>query len=84
MKISAEKWQEVWLRPLLAYQSGLEMDTPMAEEIESGLAGFTLDGILAVKDIDGQDANDWECVEMVHQLIEAARLTSLKIERAEG
>lgn len=80
MSITPEQWEEFFLNPMLAVADGAEAP----DEIESGLAGFTLDGILAVKAIDGQQATDWECVEMIHRLIEAARLASLKLERAEG
>jgi len=80
VSITPEQWEECFLDPMLAVANGAEAP----DEIGSGLAGFTLDGILAVKEIDGQKANDWECVEMVHRLIEAARLASLRLERADG
>jgi len=80
VSITPEQWEEFFLNPMLAVADGAEAP----DEIGSGLAGFTLDGIFAVKAIDGQEATDWECVEMIHRLIEAARLASLKLERAEG
>lgn len=82
MTITVAQWQEHFLDPLLAVVAGNEADPD--GELESGLAGFTLDGILAVKEIDGQEATDWDCVEMIHRLIEAARLASLKLERVDG
>lgn len=80
MSITPEQWEEFFLNPMLAVADGKEP----TDEIESGLAGFTLDGIFATKDIDGELATDWECVEMIWQLIETARLASLKLERADG
>lgn len=84
MTITVAQWQEHFLDPLLNVVAGNEVDPDSIDELESGLAGFTLDGILAVREIDGQEATDWDCVEMIHRLIEAARLASLKLERAEG
>lgn len=80
MSITPEQWEEFFLNPMLAVADGKEP----TDEIESGLAGFTMDAILATKEISGELATDWECVEMIHRLIEAARLASLKLERAEG
>jgi len=81
MSITPDQWKEFWLDPLRAVADGTE---PPSDDIDSGLAGFTLDGIAATMDIDGELANDWECVEMIWELIETARLASLKLERAEG
>lgn len=82
MSITPEQWQEFFLDPLLAVANG-DDPTMWADEVESGLAGFTMDAIIATKEISGELATDWECVEMIHRLIEAARLASLKLERAE-
>ena len=83
MSITPEQWQEFFLDPLLAIADGKD-PIMWADEIESGLAGFTMDAIIATKEISGELATDWECVEMIHRLIEAARLASLKLERVEG
>lgn len=72
--ITASDWHRTYLAPLIYVHGGL---IEPSEELESGFAGFVLDGILAVKDIDGEEANDWECVEMVAELVKYAK----KLER---
>jgi hypothetical protein len=47
--------------------------------MREGYAGFVLDGILAVKDIDGQEANDWECVELVEELTRYAMIMQNRV-----
>lgn len=75
MTITSKEWNIRYLAPLINVANGL---MEPSDELRSGFAGFVLDGILAVKDIDGQDSNDWECVEMVEELIKYAKLADEK------
>lgn len=36
-----------------------------------GFAGWVLDGVLAVEDIEGEEATDHECLELVGVLVDA-------------
>lgn len=64
-----EEWHETYMRPFEKIEEG---DEPI-DSIESGLDGFVLDGILAIKDIDGKAGpTDWDCVEEIRELIELA------------
>lgn len=62
--MNAEKWYETYLQPFLN-------DETLRTRIDDcgGLDGWVLDGVLAVKEIDGQEATDNECLEMVSLLI---------------
>lgn len=70
--MTASEWQKRYMEPLLAVAHS---NRRPSDELESGFAGFILDGVLAVKEIDGQELTDWECVEAVEELVRYARLT---------
>jgi hypothetical protein len=67
-KISLTGWTETYLNPVLSVIEGNEPP----DEFNDGFAGFILEGITAVDRILGEDANDWECVELVQHFIESA------------
>lgn len=63
-QITAEQWYESYLSPFMS-------DERLEKRIEEhgGLDGWILDGVLSVKDIDGQEATDHECLEMIMLLV---------------
>jgi len=67
--MSEHVWVKRYLDPIRAVKEGGEPSDEMAD----GFAGFVLDGILATKLIHGWEANDWECVLLVEQLITEAK-----------
>ncbi len=67
--MSEEQWAARYLDPIQAVKEG---QVP-SSDLSSGLAGFVLDGITAVSLIHGEEANDWECVLLVEQLITEAK-----------
>ena len=67
--MSEEQWAARYLDPIQAVRDGQEPSSDLSD----GLAGFVLDGILAVGLIHGEEANDWECVLLVEQLITEAK-----------
>lgn len=71
-KITLQDWHDRYLRPF--YNLANDPTAVPTNEMTDGYAGFVLDGILAVKDIDGQEANDWECVGLVEELIRYAMI----------
>lgn len=75
MALTSSEWHTRYVAPLINIHYGL---SEPSDELRSGFAGFVLDGILAVKDIDGEDSNDWECVEMVEELVRYAKLVDEK------
>lgn len=67
--ISVKDWQRIYLEPVRrVVENGAQPTVAMTD----GFAGFVLDGILAIKDVNGEEATDWECVEMISELISAA------------
>lgn len=64
-------WHTLYFAPVKDVALGVAEPT---DAMLDGFAGFVLDGILAVKGIDGQEANDWECVEMLGEFISYAKL----------
>jgi len=78
-KITATQWHTLYVAPLINIHHHL---MEPSDELTSGFAGFVLDGVLAVKNIDGEEANDWECVELVEELIRYARLVENRVEAA--
>ena len=70
-QIKLSDWQDRYLNPVVAYATN---QAPPTHEMEDGFAGFILDGILAVRDIPGEEANDWDCVELVEELIKHAQM----------
>jgi len=67
--MSEHRWVERYLDPIRAVKEGQEP----SDELVDGFAGFVLDGILSTKLIHGEEANDWECVLLVEQLIIEAK-----------
>lgn len=63
-KITGEQWYADYLSPFVT-------DEMLRERIDAygGFDGWVLDGVLAVKDIDGDEATDHECLELVGLLI---------------
>lgn len=77
-KITQQDWHDRYLQPFYNLST-----TPTAEptsEMQDGYAGFVLDGILAVKDIDGEEVNDWECIELVEELIRYAMIMQGRVD----
>lgn len=74
-----QDWYARYLEPMIAM---VHANAEPTDEMTSGFAGLVLDGILAVKDIDGQEMNDWECVELVEELIRYARSVENRVEAA--
>ena len=67
--MSEEQWVAIYLDPIQAVKDGQEPSS----DLSGGLAGFVLDGITAVSLIHSEEANDWECVLLVEQLITEAK-----------
>ena len=65
-KIPVTAWTETYLAPVLSVIEGNEPPS----EFNDGFAGFVLEGIIATNRIHGEDATDWECVELVQHFIE--------------
>lgn len=63
-KITTESWNERYLQPFAS-------DDTLQEAIDSygGFAGWVLDGVLATKDIDGDEATDHDCLELISGLV---------------
>ena len=78
-KITAAEWHRRYLAPLINIYNRL---MEPSDELTSGFAGFVLDGILAVKDIDGSELTDWECVELIEELIRYAHGVDSQVEGA--
>jgi len=62
-KITLDEWHERYLEPFTS-------DDKLQEIIDAhgGFAGWVLDGVLAIKDVDGQYATDHECLEIISLL----------------
>ena len=62
-KITLDQWHECYLQPFTN-------DEKLQEVIDNygGFAGWVLDGVLALKDVDGQYATDHECLEIISLL----------------
>ena len=63
-KITLDEWHERYLEPFTS-------DDKLQEIINAygGFAGWVLDGVLAMKDVEGEWANDHECLEIISLLI---------------
>lgn len=70
-----EEWYETYVRP---FETIIDGGEPI-DSIEDGYDGFVLDGILATKDIDGEEITDWECVEEIQKLITVATFARNKL-----
>ena len=71
-QMTSQDWHDRYLQPF--HNLASDPNAGPTDEMQDGYAGFVLDGILAVKDIDGQEASDWECVELVEELIRYAMI----------
>lgn len=62
-KITLDEWHEKYLQPFTS-------DEKLKETINAygGFAGWVLDGVLEMKDVDGEWANDHECLEIISLL----------------
>ena len=62
--LSAQEWHEAYLSPFTS-------DEKLRETIDNygGFAGWVLDGVLSVKDIDADEATDSDCLEAVMLLV---------------
>lgn len=61
--MTVDEWVSLYLSPF-------DDETQLKELIlaQGGFAGWVLDGVLASKNIDGQEATDHECLEMISLL----------------
>jgi hypothetical protein len=66
------QWTEKYLHPIQSVIQGTEP----ADELKDGFAGFVLDGILSVELIHGEEITDWECIELIEELITEAKQIS--------
>lgn len=69
-KIPLTAWTETYLAPVLSVIEGNEPP----DEFNDGFAGFVFEGITATNRIHGEDANDWECVQLIQNFIEQAMI----------
>ena len=62
-KITLDEWHERYLQPFTS-------DEKLQEVIDAygGFAGWVLDGVLAMKDVEGELATDHECLEIISLL----------------
>ena len=62
-KITLDEWHERYLQPFAS-------DKTLQEAIDAygGFAGWVLDGVLAMKDVEGEWATDHECLEIISLL----------------
>lgn len=64
-KITLDQWHEIYLEPFTS-------DERLQEAINAygGFAGWVLDGVLSIKDVEGEHANDHECLEVLSLLLD--------------
>lgn len=68
--MNLDEWNERYLRAVIAVADGSAEPTG---EMQDGFAGFVLDGILAMKDVEaGTELNDWDLVEHIAEFCEFA------------
>lgn len=62
-KMTLDEWHETYLQPFTS-------DEKLQEAIDDygGFAGWVLDGVLAMKDVEGEWATDHECLEIISLL----------------
>lgn len=70
--MSLDDWTKRYLEPVQAVINGQEP----TNEMEDGFAGFVFDGITATELIHGEEANDWECIELIEEFIGEAKKIS--------
>lgn len=63
MKMTVQEWRDLHIAPL-------EREETLQEIISDGFDGWILDAVLATKDIDGEEATDGECIELIIELLE--------------
>jgi hypothetical protein len=61
-KLTVTEWRDLHIAPL-------ENEETLQEILDSGFDGWMLDAVLSVKNIDGDEATDGECLELVGELI---------------
>lgn len=63
-KITLDEWHEKYLQPFTS-------DEKLQEVIDAhgGFAGWVLDGVLEMKNVDGEWATDHECLEIISLLV---------------
>lgn len=63
-KITLDEWHEQYLQPFAS-------DKTLQKAIDDygGFAGWVLDGVLSMKDVEGEYASDHECLEIISLLI---------------
>lgn len=64
--MNLDEWNQRYLGAVIAVADGSAEPT---DEMEDGFAGFVLDGILAIKDVQ-TDLNDWDLVEHIADFCE--------------
>lgn len=64
--MNLDEWNNRYLGAVIAVAEGSAKPT---DEMEDGFAGFVLDGILAIKDVE-TDLNDWDLVEHIADFCE--------------
>ena len=64
IKITLDEWHTKYLEPFTT-------DEKLQEVIDAygGFAGWVLDGVLAMKDVEGEYATDHECLEIISLLV---------------
>ena len=62
-EISVKEWRKRWINRL---EKMLEKKVRDGDYFEGG----TVDGILEIADIDGLECDDYECINLVRELIE--------------
>lgn len=68
--MNLDEWNKRYLGAVIAVADGSAEPTG---EMEDGFAGFVLDGILAMRDVEaGIDLNDWDLVEHIAEFCEVA------------
>lgn len=62
-KITLDEWNERYLQPFAS-------DDKLQEVIDAygGFAGWVLDGVMAMEDVEGEWATDHECLEIISLL----------------
>jgi len=63
-KLTLDAWHEVYLTP---FTDDKLLQTRIDDD--GGFAGWVLDGVLALKNVDGQEATDHECLEIIALLV---------------
>lgn len=66
--MNLDEWNERYLGAVIAVANGSAEPT---DEMKDGFAGFVLDGILAMKDVE-TDLTDWDLVEHIAEFCEFA------------